>query len=250
MMKGNSQSADLPANVDRHTFYDRDDLLEEGWSEHTIAKVLDGGDQYTSANHWLNQTGSPLYNKERVAVAAYREGLSTIRPPGDVIHRWLRSDRPTSTPLLTMNFNQIVNLYEIRPLRDKFSTSFANPTWGPFSSSGEKSSFIKRDLVCLAHLYLDVEINTWQDFIDLAAANADRILATMTPEWRDHVCIRPARIKKYVSRARGAKALHKAFDALLLVQAGVVTAPDGALCELVDLLMESRLLRFDTLNVD
>jgi hypothetical protein len=54
-------------------------------------------------------SGKPYYCKDRVAVAAYRRGLSGQRPTDKQWYRWADSTKPAAPPLLTFGFHRLAN---------------------------------------------------------------------------------------------------------------------------------------------
>lgn len=58
----------------------QEDLVAQGWSKRQIDAALDGPDEVGPSGHWLNATGRPHYDRDRVAVAAYRVGIQKQRP--------------------------------------------------------------------------------------------------------------------------------------------------------------------------
>jgi hypothetical protein len=59
----------------------KDELIAVGWKDRQVDAALDEPDEHGPSRHWQNTSGTPYYRKDRVAVAAYRTGLTNRSPP-------------------------------------------------------------------------------------------------------------------------------------------------------------------------
>jgi hypothetical protein len=82
----------------------KDELIAAGWKDRQVDAALDEADEFGPSGHWRNTTGKPYYNRDRVAVASYRIGLTDQKPTDAQWKRWSNSIEPTAPPLLTFDF--------------------------------------------------------------------------------------------------------------------------------------------------
>jgi len=221
-------------------------LRDSGWTAAEVRSALDAPDDREPSKHWLNPHGQPLYDVGRVAVAAYRIGRATRRPPADVWEKWRESERPTSKPLYSLSFQRIAQALDPDSANEIRALRIAHPRWGRVPGTQEPERDLKRALVVrLVERVTERRRLSWGDTEQALTDRAAAIELTVAPYPTAAVALRLIRVSGYVSRAVSARAIARAFDFLALIHAGHITAFDHGQRELVPLLVEWSTMRLD-----
>jgi len=223
----------------------REDLLSAGWTDRQIDAALDEGDQYGPSGHWLNTTGKPYYDRGRVAVAAYRVGLRTRKPPAALWKEWSTSERPSCLAELTFNFHRLAALCIEGAAHRFWSLRLSHPYAGRQPGTrDQESDLIEHALIALVGHAFDTEL-TDADLYAFLSAQAPKAERLFGPSWAGDVVVRPARRQSYVSKGTSKPFLQRCIGALALVHTGQVRNAAGRKCDVTDLLIYAPSLRFD-----
>ena len=225
----------------------REDLYLEGWTKRLIDLALDEGDDSAPSTHWLNTQGSPLFDSRRVAVAAYRIGLSSSRPDAANLHYFDRSMRPTSVPILTVNFHFLSDLLVPGANHKFYSLRLNHPIAGRRPGSiPEEEKLISQILQAWINRVDEIQIKNRRQIENYLNDRSELALSRLGDEWKS-VCVRRMRYGRYSSKASSKKSLTRALDVLSLVEAGKIVSPTGSYKPLIETLVSTPMLRFDTI---
>lgn len=224
----------------------KEELFAAGWKERQIDAALDEPDEVGPSGHWLNTSGKPYYDRDRVAVAAYRIGLRLEKPLDAQWTKWEKSDKPSSLPLLTIDFHRLADecmkgaSHQFRSLR------LSHPVMGRQGGTRDKEKLLIEEVLTKLVLHASgvrlVNHQALEHYLFERSALASQ---TLGEHWPGDVVIRPARRTSYVSKATGNKSIQRCIDAISLVHTGQVQGADGKKFALIDLLIFSPRLRFD-----
>ena len=222
------------------------ELLAEGWKERQITAALDRADDFGPSKHWFNTTGTPLYYRDRVAVAAFRCGISGTKPGEDLWKKWKDSHRPTSLPVLTFDFHRLAD--EVLPgsRSEIWELRLAHPRLGrrPWTVGDEKT-IIEKVLLAMIQTTSNKLISTREDFEQFMLEHALQASSRLGREWPDDVVVRPALRRSYISRATGPQTIAKFLDAISMVHSGLIKMAQNTYVDYSELLIKSGRLRFD-----
>lgn len=227
-------------------FKTREDLCLEGWTRRLIDLALDEGDDSAPSSHWLNSKGEPLFDSRRVAVAAYKTGLSSSRPDTVDFHYFDRSMRPTSVPVFTLNFHFLADIL-VPGTKAKFSSlRLTHPIAGRRPGSiAREEELISKILQAWISRVDDVELENRRKIQNYLKDSAELALSQLGDEWKS-ICVRPVRYGRYTSKASSKKFFAKGLDVLSLVEAGKILPPTGIYKPLIETLVSHPILRFDS----
>jgi hypothetical protein len=224
----------------------RADLHADGWTDRKIDAALDEADEYGPSGHGRNTTGVPYYDASRVAVAAYRVGLSTTKPPGDKLIFWQFSLQPTSFPIATIDFHRLAEVCLPGSRHEFYSLRLSHPVGGRRPGTRKKEAdLIKRVLQAMLNVADGGGHEASINITAQLAARARDASQRLGQSWSHDVCLRPALRQSYVSRASSTRAISCALDILSMMHVGVLKTPTKDAEPLVDLLIKWPVLRFD-----
>jgi len=222
------------------------ELYLDGWTDRLIDLALGEADDYAPSTHWLNNKGSPLFDSRRVAVAAYRVGLSSNRPNDLDLHHFETSMRPTSIPIFTLNFHFLADLCLPGAKRELSSLRLTHPVLGRRPSSIPKEEeLIMRILQTWIYRVDGIELENKHQIEIHLNDRSEFAQSRLGAKWKN-ISVRPMRSKRYASKASSNKFLAKALDAISLLQTGEIVDPTGTFKPLVEILINDPILRFDS----
>jgi hypothetical protein len=210
-------------------------MIGAGWKDRQVDAALDEPDQ------------QPYYYKDRVAVAAYRAGLTKQKPTDEQWKRWADSIEPTAPPLLTFDFHRLANECIPNVSSQFWSLRLCHPIAGRRPGTKEKELLlIDEVLIKLVQLAYQVNLT---DHADLARFLAEKAKSAsgLGPHWPDNVVARPARRSSYVSKATSKKSIQQFIDVLSLIHTGQVRGPRGSDLKFNEFLISAPKMRFDSI---
>ena len=230
----------------REDLISKDELIDDGWPNRQVDAALDAPDAVGPCGHWLNPHGKPFYNRERVAVAAYRMGLSDEAPPESHWAWWKNSLQPTCLPQLTFDFHRLANAYLPGSSHEFWSLRLSHPVAGrqPGTDSQE-SVLIERALIAIVSVTLGRVLDNWQALTDFLAERLAEASRAFGQCWPESVLIRPAYRSSYLSRATGKRSVQRFLNVLALTHAGLMRDANGEALELLQLLIGTPRFRID-----
>ena len=224
----------------------KEELLLTGWTERQIDAALDEPDEVGPSGHWRNTSGKPYFDRDRVAVAAYKIGLKNEKPLHAQWSKWNLSNKPSALPLLTVDFYHLAEATVKGASRQFSSLRASHPVLGRQNGTRDKERLLIEEI--LIKLVMDASgvelpnLNALHQYLSERSAHAPESLGD---HWPKDVVFRAARRSSYVSKASGEKSKQRFLDVISLVHAGLVQGVDGKKVELIDLLISSPRLRFD-----
>jgi hypothetical protein len=172
----------------------KDEMIAAGWKDRQVDAALDEPDEYGPSGHWRNTSGKPYYYKDRVAVAAYRTGLTKQKPIDEQWKRWADSIEPTAPPLLTFDFHRLANECIPNVSGHFWSLRLSHPIAGRPPGMEEKELLlIDEVLIKLVQLAYHVDLTNHVDLARFLAKKAKSASGALGPYWPDNVVARPAR---------------------------------------------------------
>lgn len=220
-----------------------------GWSQRKIDATFDEPDGHGPSEHWLSKQGSPLYDAERVSIAEYRVGISDTRPETALWLMWSTSSSPTAFPALTLDFHGLADAFQRGIASQLWSLRLSHPFAGRLHGTSEKEKQILESL--LETLW---KVAFPDDVFDDLFSSLDRLAAQTNSDgadpWNQPLCLRKARRKSYLSKARSPRAVRKVMQGFALIHTGKICDPAGDKLELLDLLVATPCMRFDFLDLD
>jgi hypothetical protein len=224
----------------------KSDLLARGWTERELGLVFDEPDGSGPSRHWRNPIGEPLYDKDRVKMAAWRTCRRGARRPTQAeADHWLRSSQPTSEPLFIADLHRLAEAYIPNARYQFFSLRLSHPICGRQPGTEDREfDYIKMVLAKLVGVAAGEEPKDWASTEAWFAARAQGAAAGFGWPW-PKVCARKVRRTTFISRATGKKHLEKALDSWALVQAGAVESIPALGRVLPGALVTAPILRFD-----
>lgn len=226
----------------------RNELLAQGWTERQISLALDEADQYGPSTHWLNPYGEPLYDGDRVNVAARRlelSGSSTFS--ADEVKRWNRDGRPTCLPVFSFHFHRFAAAYVPGSEAGLWRERLSHPVMGRIGGSNvREAELIKKVLCVLLTEDTGIAVKAWEAGNQLLIERVDSATQRLGAPWPDVLC-RAAKRTTHLSSATGSKNLRRMLDSLALLGAGRIAVPghDIEPLDVVRLLIWSPAIRFD-----
>jgi hypothetical protein len=224
----------------------KQELMASGWTERLIDAALDEPDEVGPAGHWLNTCGKPYYHPDRVAVAAYRIGLTDQQPAAAIWDVWVPGAKPTALPLMTFDFHRMAKACKPGARRHIRGLRIAHPVMGRLPGTAkEEAAFIGMVLMALAQKTHGIELADQQDldrfFEDIAAG----AISELGDPWPMCVVARKARRSSYLSKAVGLPAQRKFLNVLALMHVGWLRLNDGQTCDVIRWLIRAPRMRFD-----
>lgn len=224
----------------------RDELVASGWNKRQVEAALDEPDAIQATGFLGSANGKPFYDRGRVTVAAYRIGLRAERPAEADWREWVGGARPTSLPVLTVDFHRFAehclpdatHRFAALRLMQRIASKRSNVR-------EQELDLIAESLILLVREGFGVELadaTALKRFLEEHAASAAELLG---PGWPDDVVVRAALRSSYLSRATGKVAIQRAVSALSLVHVGAVVLFTGERVALSELLTEAPRMRFD-----
>ena len=227
-------------------FISKEELLLTGWKEREIAGALDEPDEFGPSGHWLNTSGKPYFDRDRVAVAAYKIGLKTDKPLAAQWSKWDQSDKPSSLPLLTFDFHRLAEEGLRGASRQFSSLRLSHPFLGRQEGTINKERLLIEEVLNKLVMHASgVNLPTHEALYQYLSERSVQASRSFGEHWPEDVVFRTARRRSYVSKATGKKSIQQFIDAISLVHAGLVHGVDGNRAEFIDLLISSPRLRFD-----
>jgi hypothetical protein len=217
----------------------KQELIASGWTERLIDAALDEPDEVGPAGHWLNTCGKPYYHPDRVAVAAYRIGLTNQKPAAAIWDVWVPGPKPTTLPLMTFGFHRMAEACKPGARRHIRGLRIAHPVMGRLPGTAEEEAvFIGMVLMALARKTHGIELADQQDI-------AARAICELGDPWPLGVVARKARRSSYLSKAVGLPAQRNFLNVLALMHVGWLRLNDGQTCDVIRWLMRAPRMRFD-----
>ena len=225
----------------------REDLCLEGWTNRLIDLALDEGDDSAPSAHWLNNKGSPLFDSRRVAVAAYRIGLSSYRPDATDLHYFDGSMKPTSIPIFTLNFHFLSDFLVPGARGMFYSLRLNHRMLGRRPGSIPKEEkLISQILQAWINRVDEIELENKRQIENYLSDRSELAQSRLGDEWKN-ICVRPMRYTRYTSKASSNKFFTRALDILSLLEAGKIVSPAGTYKPLIETLVSDPILRFDSI---
>lgn len=224
----------------------QEELVALGWTKRQIEAALDEPDEVGPSGHWLNTSGKPYYNRDRVAVAGYRIGLRKERPTDAQWQKWSGGASPTSVPVMTADFHWLAEAC-LPGVTDRFwSLRLSHPVMGRQPGTRRSEDLLIED--CLIQL-VKAAFGTdaacaggLETFLKEKSTTAAEVLGD---GWPEGIVVRPARRASYVSKATSKKAMERFVCALSLVHVGSVTGPLDQIVNVREFLVYAPRMRFD-----
>jgi hypothetical protein len=224
----------------------REELISVGWSDRLIDAALDAADEYGPSGHWLNKTGKPYYDEERVKVAAFKTGISKIQPNQKQLALWGASERPTSLPLLTFNFHRLADVCDPSVSREFWSLRLSHPGLGRQGGTLEKERLlIVKTLIKLIEYSSAVKLENFNALTQYLSDQSVKEAASLRAKLPVNAVVRKARRSSYVSRGTGIRSIQRFIDVLVMIYSGLVLGVDGQKVDPIDLLIRSPKFRID-----
>lgn len=224
----------------------KDDLIAVGWKARQIDAVLDDPDEVGPSGHWLSSSGKPYYLRDRVAVAAFRTGITEQKPTADVWNKWKSSAKPTSTPVSTFDFHRIADDCHAGTSRKFRSLRLTHPVIGrqPGTRDAE-GDLIETVLRMLVQKSCGLNLVNASDISQFFSERSALSSAQSKKSWPQNLVVRSALRASYVSKATGKQTVEKFLDAMALVHVGAIRGYDSKVFEVRNLLICAPQVRFD-----
>jgi hypothetical protein len=224
----------------------KEELIASGWSERQIDAALDEPDGVGPAGHWLNTSGKPYYHPDRVAVAAYRIGLTDQKPEPTIWNAWIAGEKPTAMPLMTFDFYRIAEACIPGSSREIRTLRISHPVMGRLPGTRDQEmeavGNILKAMVTKVH---GAEMAKQSSLDGLLHNIATGAVSELGEPWPQGVIARKARRSSYVSKAVGLSTMFKFLNAIALIQSGQVRPPDGKEFHAPSWLVWAPKMRFD-----
>lgn len=224
----------------------QEELVALGWTKRQIEAALDEPDEVGPSGHWLNTSGKPYYDRDRVAVAAYRIGLRKERPTDAQWQKWARGASPTSLPVMTADFHRLAESCKLGVSRRFRSLRISHPVMGRLPGTrATEVLLIEECLIQLVKAAFGTDVASadgLETFLREKSVTAAEVLGE---GWPEGIVVRPARRASYVSKATSKKAIERFLCALSLVHVGAVTGAVGQRVNLREFLVYAPRMRFD-----
>lgn len=228
----------------------QEELVALGWTKRQIEAALDEPDEVGPSGHWLNTSGKPYYDRDRVAVAAYRIGLREERPTDAQLQKWSGRASPTSLPVMSADFHRLAEACQPGVSRRFRSLRISHPLMGRLPGTrASEGLLIEECLIQLVKVAFGTDVAS-ADGLEKFLRKKSAIAADVLGDgWPEGIVVRPARRASYVSKATSKKAMERFVCALSLVHVGAVTGPLGHLVNLREFLVYAPRMRFDRRNL-
>jgi hypothetical protein len=224
----------------------KQELIASGWTERLIDAALDEPDEVGPTGHWLNTSGKPLYHPDRVAVAAYRIGLTDKKPEPAIWSAWIGGEKPTAMPLMTSDFHRIAEACIPGSSREIRTLRISHPVMGrlPVTRDQEMEAIgnILKAMVIKVHGAEMAKQSSLDGLLHNIAADA---ISELGDPWPKGVIARKAHRSSYISKAVGLPTMRKFLNAIALIYAGQVRSPDGKESHAINWLIRAPKMRFD-----
>ena len=221
-------------------------LLALGWSPREIDAALDSSETRLPSTHWASSTGARLYDGDRVAVAAFRLGKSGNAPPVDKIQKCVLGSRPTSLPILTIDFHRIAGEF-----LSASEPSFSSLRLSHWMAGRRPRSYLKEQ--ALATLVISRIIARVENVSCAGHEVEERLRRRRESAMKivderpgERLVLRACELATYVSKAKGSRALQRLLDVLALIQSGVVREPSGGALTAIQAVLDAPALRLDS----
>ena len=232
----------------KNSLRSKKDLYSEGWTDRLIELALGEADEYGPSGHWFNTTGKPLFKANRVAIAAYRIGISDTEPDEHELRSFIGGELPSSLPIYTLDFHFLSNICVPGIGRKFWSARLSHPFAGRRPNSrNQEVELISETFIAWINKLDGLKLRTESDIEIHLEERAVSAWDKLESEW-NNVCVRSLRHARRASKASSEKALIKGLDVLSLVHVGKVCSPSGSQMPLVETLIASPMLRFDRLS--
>jgi hypothetical protein len=229
----------------------KDELIAAGWKDRQVDAAMDEPDEHGPSGHWLNKSGKPYYYKDRVAVAAYRTGLTERKPTDAQWERWADRIEPTAPPLLTFDFHRLADK-GIPNVSNRFwELRLSHPFAGRLPNTEEREILlIDEVMIKLARFTFSVNLMNHADLTRFLAEKAKSASSALGPHWPDNVMVRRARRSSYVSKATSKKSIERFIYAISLIHTGQVRGPRDVHLKFNEFLVEAPKMRFDRRSLE
>lgn len=229
-------------------FISRQELYSKGWNLRSVVKGLDVADKFGPINHPLNVIGTPFYNKDRVTVAEYRIGLSTVVPSEKIWNKWKESERPTSFPISDFNFLLLAK--KCNPCAYEALKYFQgiDPNLRCGLNIVEKErELIFKSFISIIEFSDGIRIRTMAELEKYLAARA-RVADNselFVGESLSNIVVRAARRSKFICNYTSKVFMREFIDCVSLVHEGRIHGVQNRRFDFADLLIYGGALRFD-----
>lgn len=222
------------------------ELLELGWTRRQIEAALDEPDDVGPCGHWLNTSGTPYYNRDRVSVAAYRIGLQKERPTETQWRDWAGGTAPTSLPVMTTDFHRLAEKCQPGVANRFGSLRLSHPFAGRLPGTEEAESELIEDcLIRLIKLAFDTALGSATELDYFLRSKSENAVEQLGSGWPEQIIVRPAKRASYVSKANSRKAITRFIYAISLIQSGAAKTSTGTTTDVRDFLICAPRIRFD-----
>jgi hypothetical protein len=224
----------------------QEELMAVGWKKRQIEAALDEPDEVGPCGHWLNTSGKPYYDRDRVAVAAYRIGLQKERPTEAQWRQWADSARPTSLPVMTADFHDLAEACQPGVKNQFWSLRLSHPVMGRRPGASQSEDLLIVDcLIQMVKVALGTDVANAEKLEKFLCEKSGTAAQLLGDGWPEGIVVRPAGRASYVSKARSDKAIERFLCALALVHVGAVTGAAGQRVNLREFLVYAPRMRFD-----
>lgn len=224
----------------------QEELVALGWTKRQIEAALDEPDEVGPSGHWLNTSGKPYYDRDRVAVAAYRIGLRKERPTEAQWHKWASGASPTSLPVMTADFHRLAEACQPGFTGRFWSLRLSHPVMGRQPGTRRSEDLLIEDcLIRLVKVAFGIDVANaegLEKFLSEKSAAAAQLLGD---GWPKGIVVRLAGRASYVSKATSKKAIERFICALSLVHVGAVKGAVGQHVNVREFLVYAPRMRFD-----
>jgi hypothetical protein len=224
----------------------KQELIASGWTERLIDAALDEPDEVGPAGHWLNTCGKPYYHPDRVAVAAYRIGLTYKKPAPAIWNAWFAGEKPTAMPLMTFDFYRIAEACIPGSSREIRTLRISHPVMGRLPGTRDQEieaiGNILKAMVTKVH---GAEMAKQSSLDGLLHNIATEAINELGDPWPQGVIARKAHRSSYISKAVGLPTMRKFLNVIALIHAGQVLPPDGEEFHAIHWLNRAPKMRFD-----
>lgn len=224
----------------------QEDLMAVGWTKRQIEAALDEPDEVGPSGHWLNTSGKPYYDRDRVAVAAYRIGLQKERPTDAQWHKWADSVLPTSLPVMTADFHRLADACHPGVANRFWSLRLSHPVMGRRAGAHENETLLIDDcLIGLLKTAFGIDVESSDELDRFFTEKSTTAAELLGKDWPEGMLVRPAGRASYVSKATSKKAIERFLCALSLLYVGAVSGAMGERVNVREFLIYAPRMRFD-----
>lgn len=230
----------------RPSLVSQEELMAAGWKKRQIEAALDEPDEVGPAGHWLNTSGKPYYDRNRVAVAAYRIGLQKERPTDAQWRKSAGGAQPTSLPVMTADFHQLAEAYLPGVTSRFWSLRLSHPVLGRQPGTRRSEDLLIDDcLIRLVKAGFGIDVANAEGLEKFLSEQSDVAAQLLGDGWPEATIVRPAGRASYVSKGTSKKVIERFISALSLVHVGAVKGAQEQQANAREFLVRSPRMRFD-----